>query len=320
MTGTSVTWHWDGSSWTSVPSPSPCPTTTLRAVSVDSPTDAWAVGDCATPTADTPLVEHWNGRLWAQTRGVVGRQPATLTAVDAVSGDEVSVGGCVTRFGGRAFLEQWNGTSWAHVMVPTLTRVGIQELTPTDMWWADKTGNLQHYDGTHWTGETFYGWYGVSAIATDDVWAVGDLGDGRPYTYRNKAEHWDGSAWTLVGVPPGPGIHSALTGVSATSDSDVWAIGRDGKRRHPLGFVTRWNGSEWVTQDQVVGVLNRVLALNKHDIWAIGALKRHGGGNVLHWDGTTWQQSRLVSVSTETMVGSSHGFSQPGAPHRGGTP
>src|SRR5207249_8670863 len=60
--------HWDGTSWTQVPSPNPSSTSNvLTAVRAVSSTNAWAVGyetDDSTGTSHT-LVIRWNGTAWS---------------------------------------------------------------------------------------------------------------------------------------------------------------------------------------------------------------------------------------------------------------
>ena len=58
----SLTEHWDGSSWTQVPSPSPGPDgSVLEDVRAVSANDAWAVGSFADSNGQHTLALHWNG-------------------------------------------------------------------------------------------------------------------------------------------------------------------------------------------------------------------------------------------------------------------
>jgi hypothetical protein len=43
-------------------------------------------------------------------------------------------------------------------------------------------------------------------------------------TTKTLIMHWDGKAWNQI-VSPGPGSSSGLTSVTATSASNVWAVG-----------------------------------------------------------------------------------------------
>jgi len=53
--------HWNGSSWSAVPTPALQQTADLRGVAAISPNDAWAVGTLA---FSHPLMLHWDGTAW----------------------------------------------------------------------------------------------------------------------------------------------------------------------------------------------------------------------------------------------------------------
>jgi len=94
--------------------------------------------------------------------------------------------------GGRTLVEHWNGTSWSHVLAPA---PGLSSFLN-----------------------------GVTAISASDAWAVGSF-FGPVIGNRVPTLHWDGTAWHQVYAPtPGPGGNS-LEAVSATSTTDVWAVG-----------------------------------------------------------------------------------------------
>src|SRR5205814_6091515 len=52
--------HWNGKSWSIVPSPSPN-VSNLYGIAVVAANDIWAVGDLVSD----PLIEHWNGTQWS---------------------------------------------------------------------------------------------------------------------------------------------------------------------------------------------------------------------------------------------------------------
>jgi len=58
--------HWDGDSWTVVPTPfvARLKPFTLGAVDVRSPTDAWAVGNISTRRSVDTIAFHWDGLAW----------------------------------------------------------------------------------------------------------------------------------------------------------------------------------------------------------------------------------------------------------------
>ncbi len=128
---------------------------------------------------------------------------------------------------------------------------------------------------------------GVSALAPDDVWAVG-------YTYGNNGEsqsnstlvqHWDGSVWTIVPSPNPNPTESYLYAVSAVQSSGsspqssvtVWAVGYylDTSDYSYKTLVLRYDGSTW---EQVASenpgpyenYLYGVAGLANGDAWAVG--------------------------------------------------
>ncbi len=125
-----LTEHWDGQRWTAVPCPSPGGTadpvrSSLEAVVIDAPDDAWAVGDWSPiehVPPSYPLIEHWNGARWTfvpvpSSGGHV--TDVELTAVAAISpnaawaiGEGVAGGRSVPVFMG------WNGTRWRYLPSP----------------------------------------------------------------------------------------------------------------------------------------------------------------------------------------------------------
>jgi hypothetical protein len=117
--------------------------------------------------------------------------------------------------------------------------------------------------------------YDVEAIASDDVWAVGE----------NGVMHWDGDGWTVTSVPVP--VTATLQTVSAAAPDDVWAG----------GFMTfvHWDGSAWTQVPfplSIEGTIKAIDARASNDVWAVGAKLDSSFPNlrtlVLHWDGNTW--------------------------------
>jgi hypothetical protein len=84
-TATTLALHWDGTSWTAVPTPNPQDDARLTAVTtVPGTHQLWAAGqqDTANPQNPGPvtlLVEHWTGSAWVVVPGVDTPQPNTDT-------------------------------------------------------------------------------------------------------------------------------------------------------------------------------------------------------------------------------------------------
>ena len=84
----SLALHWDGSTWTRVPTPDVGPIQTfLRDVVVLSPTNAWAIGWASGAVNGTTSVSlHWNGSSWA----IAPAPPlGTLNSVTALSPTDI---------------------------------------------------------------------------------------------------------------------------------------------------------------------------------------------------------------------------------------
>jgi hypothetical protein len=125
-----LTQHWDGATWTIVPSPNAVGFDTLLAVDGISPTDVWAVGDSvADPSSEAgarTLTEHWDGSAWeivpSPNTGIEGGN-GTLGGVFALASDEVwAVGSYFPDVEAptlQPLIEHWNGASWQIVPGPS---------------------------------------------------------------------------------------------------------------------------------------------------------------------------------------------------------
>lgn len=250
--------HWTGSSWNVIPSPNPAGNTyvELNGVAAISANDIWAVGHGGDPSSIPlrTLTEHWNGTAWSI---IPSPSPGTyngnvLNAVDGVSANDVwAVGwyqsGSTGQEGGALTLH-WDGKQWT--VVPTPSRSTL---------------------------------YGVTALASNDVWAVGD----------QVILHWNGANWSIVSFPPPPGdSYQILKGISAVSANDIWAVGYSqwsyfsGYRYAPLSY--HWDGTRWNwipnagnTDESFFGVT----AIAPNDVWAVG-----DNGQTQHWNGAAWSR------------------------------
>ncbi|WP_326695384.1 hypothetical protein [Streptomyces sp. NBC_01766] len=207
--------HFDGRVWRSVPLPqepadrSAYPSA-LAAVRDD---DVWAVGVTAEDRVGTPrpLAYHWDGHSWTSvpTPGTGGDAMLQGATADGAGG-VWAVGVAYDAQGaGRPLTEHWNGRSWRIVDAPHTAGQG-ESLTA------------------------------VTAVAPDDVWAVGGGGpaDG---TSHPLSLHWDGRSWTPVAVPK---ADANLHAVSADSRGGLWAVGEQQGVDTPA-FTMRWNGRAW---------------------------------------------------------------------------
>lgn len=83
-------------------------------------------------------------------------------------------------------------------------------------------------------------------------------------------------------VPPG----ASLSGVTAVSRSDAWAVGAAGTQT----LVIHWNGASWCDASAPIpGSLSAVKATSSSNAWAVGK-DRAGKTLIVHWNGTSWQR------------------------------
>jgi hypothetical protein len=281
----SLAQHWDGSSWTIVPSPNPTPCTvctyvTFDAVAAAGPNDIWAAG----------------GKRVQGPDGFVGT---------------------------HIYVARYNGSSWTVMNTPlTVGASGshvqdIEIIAPDDIWFfgdyvsgSGSPGLAMHWNGSNFTihttpnpagGTPGWGLEGGSALSSNDIWAVGGGSDG-DYTNKGYILHWDGSSWTRV-LGPTPGTYQRLYAVKAIAPDDVWAVGDyfiAGSGYFPL--FLHWDGSSW-TQVTSPGGGAGLVAFDSDNIYS-------GGAGIVHWDGSNWEHvesfptvlgASVASISASTL-------------------
>src|SRR6476646_3556668 len=188
--------HWDGTSWSRVPSPNAGTLSNLlTGVTALSSTDAWAVGYYSMDATWRTLVQHWDGTSWTSvTSDNVGSGGNFLDSVSALpSGDIWAVG---------HYLDTVVGADQTLILHSTGGPFTVQT--------SPNFGPVGNYLSS------------VEAIAADDVWAVGHYTG--PSADRTLTLHWDGTDWNFE-VSPNEGTGSnSLHAVTAASGV-LWAFG-----------------------------------------------------------------------------------------------
>jgi FG-GAP-like repeat/FG-GAP repeat len=314
-------------SWTLVSSPNPSSRAArLDGVAAINASDVWAVGHYLPNGASAfeNLAMHWNGAQWT----VVPTPHASVSptnilkrAVALSSNDVWAVGGH-----GYAYTMHWNGAAWSVVNIPPVTDGtspsldDISAVAPNDIWavgsYASDFGRvstlIMHWNGVAWTRvpspdasvnggspRSSFLW-GVKAVSTNDVWAVGEFLVGNESL--TLIEHWDGTSWRIIPSPNHPTTNDGrLYGISATSPNDIWAVGeRDIVDFNTYGksLALHWDGAQWTfVQTPHPGgqndasSLEMVVALAPNDAWAVGTASNPAQGLstfIIHWDGAAW--------------------------------
>ena len=182
--------HWDGTSWTIVPTPAAGrrhrPALAVDAVALR--TTSGRSGSTRPSAEDRSLILHWDGTSWS----VVAHNCDTyggLTGVTLLSPtDGWAVGDCRDLPLRRIDLDR-----------------GPQPAAPPEH--NEIAYPLEDVSGVRRTTS------GPSAPASS-TWRV-------PVDYQSIAEHWDGPVDACDFMPPG----QILYGVEAVAANDVWAVG-----------------------------------------------------------------------------------------------
>lgn len=201
--------HWDGSSWTQVPSPSPGGTSgfsKLSGVAAVSGTDAWAVGWSSTNGMDWPhattVIEHWDGSSWntvpSPNPGSGGHELLSVSATSASNAWAVGYSApeplpnleatSGTSGGVQTILEHWDGSSWTAIPSPNPGgSSGLNVLTS------------------------------VSAVSPTNAWAVGYYSPRICHSCGHSLLlHWNGTSWKRLPAPAGTGWLVSVAAVSST--------------------------------------------------------------------------------------------------------
>lgn len=281
--------HHDGASWTVTPSADGpgALQSVLLGVTARTANDAWAVGAFTKSNNRVrTLVQHWDGSTWTRMKSPNAGQPSggDLSGVVALAADDVWAVGSFGQGGpSRSLIEHWDGTAWTIVPSPNKgpfpnSLSDIAAVAPDDVWavgtwftkaFDDRTLTL-HWDGTAWSRVSSPNagppaaandLVSMSAVATDDVWAVGVRG------LHTLTMHWDGAAWSVVGSPT-PGGNADLGGVMAVGVDDVWAVGGyvDRQANAVRTLVEHWDGAGWT----VVASANK--GKSDNHLWGVSAV------------------------------------------------
>jgi hypothetical protein len=201
--------HWNGTTWTAVPSPAGDSGGITSAITAISPDDVWAVGSFEGGGSNT-LAAHWNGSKWSivPVPNITTSGLNHLTGVSADGPADVWASGFAARVDDNNLnvpgILHWNGKKWTQATVATL----------------GKEGSLL---------------FGIDVLSPTDAWAVGHT-QGLLGGIRSLTEQFNGSVWTIV-KSPDPGIGGTLAAntleaVGSAGGGNLFAVGQ---RRAPKG-------------------------------------------------------------------------------------
>ena len=320
--------RWNGISWSIVASPNTGVDNYnfLFDITCTSASTCWAVGE-----SDGTLVERWNGSSWS----IVGSPSVSaienyLSAITCVSASDCwAVGYYQTEGFFGPLIEHWNGTSWSVVSSPSAALENyLSDVTctsPSDCWAVGYYSGdqayqtlVEHWNGSSWsiivspnTSDTQSNFLsGVTCVSSSDCWGVGRYATGQ--AALTLTEHWNGSAWTIVGSPNTSGQTNNLDAVNCVSASDCWTVGEYYNGTTYQTLIEHWNGSSWfivaspsITQDNE---FHDIACISASACWAVGYYLNGTAYQTLieRWNGTSWSivTSPNVANSQENNLNS----------------
>jgi hypothetical protein len=277
--------QFDGKEWKSVNSASVTATDTtfLGGVAATGEKNVWAVGSdrkAGPETKSESLIEHFNGKEWTRVASPAGEPPAA--ALNGVSADSETDAWAVGESHSpnphegaiETLIEHFNGKEWS--VVPGATGP-----------FPDARENRL---------------VSVDALSPSNVFADGFSGDGDPL-----AEHFNGKEWSVADLPV-LRASGRLRSISASSSTDVWAVGF--ANGEPLAF--HFNGVEWsvvatptLPGTKPAGNLDGVLDLSPTNVWAVGFSESEGVPHkplIEHFNGSSWSIVQSPSIATASAL------------------
>lgn len=210
--------HWDGISWSIVPSPNSSPTqlNSLDGVTCTSSSDCWAIGAYLNGSVQQTLFVHWNGAAWS----IVSSPNTSPTQTNIPAGIACpSANNCwVSGFYNngtvdQTLIEHWDGSSWSIVGSPN-------------------TSSAQNNDLNRMT-----------CTSSSNCWAVGSHSTAS--ANQTLVLHWNGTSWSIISSPStSPTQQNALVAVACVSNSDCSAVGEYNPGVQQT-LIEQWNGTTW---------------------------------------------------------------------------
>ncbi len=197
----SLTIHWNGATWSIVPTPA-VNDDILFGVDAVASNDVWAVGRSQEEARTLTL--HWNGSAWSVVPSPNdSTEDNILFGVTAVTSNDVwAVGQACCH---KTLAIHWDGAAWSVVPTPDFD--------------PDATNQVL---------------VGIVALSSNNIWSAGQyivpLQGSAQFTLT---ENWDGSQWNFVPSPNAQNSNNRLHGITATPGGTLWAVGTTGVFTRP---------------------------------------------------------------------------------------
>jgi len=186
--------HWNGHSWSVVPSPDPGSSgNCLFGVAAAGPDDVWAVGQSSGRSEDVPLAEHWDGHHWTVAHLPTAGLTGSLLQGVAIDGHDVWAVG-----------QSDDNAHQARPLVEHLSHGNWSATIPAGV------------------GGAFSDIASV-AVVHGTVWLVGSAEDKAGDQLTVVAKN-SGSGWKQVAAP-NPASGDRILGGISTAGGTAWAVG-----------------------------------------------------------------------------------------------
>jgi hypothetical protein len=196
-----LTLHWNGATWSIVPSPS-INDDILFGIDAIASNDVWAVGRSQQEARTLTL--HWNGSAWSVVPSPNdSTEDNILFGVAAVASNDVwAVGEACCE---KTLAIHWDGASWSVVPTPDFDPNATNQVL-----------------------------IGIVALSSNNIWTAGQyivpIQGSAQFTLT---ENWDGSNWNFVPSPNNRNSNNRLHGITATPNGTLWAVGTTGVFTRP---------------------------------------------------------------------------------------
>lgn len=284
----------------------------LSQVVATGPKKAWAFGE--TLSGQAPTARRWNGTAWKTvalpsglTRGITIAEASGPKNVWAFGGGDEA---------GDAYALRWNGSTWSVAQRwpdgEMLSDAAV--LGRNDVWVFGNSHigpgvGTWHYNGSTWT-QVDTGDIGIrkaSAVAPDDIWAVGTNDTGEA---DDLVSHWNGTTWNAVEIPVLPAGHTTqLNGIYAASSQDVWIVGDESHQAGDDATYTplalHFDGTTWQRVDPPAAdatILTDVSPDGRGGLWVIPeTFEPYQAPELLGFSGGQWSTVRPERPDGQTV-------------------
>jgi hypothetical protein len=200
-----LTLHWNGATWSIVPSPN-VDHDILFAVNAVASNDVWAVGR-SKPGGygeDRTLTLHWDGSIWDVVASPNdSSNDNTLFGVATVASNDVWAVGNAGSL--KTLAIHWDGASWSVVPTPAFDPNASNQVL-----------------------------VGIVALSSDSIWTAGEyIVPLEGSAQHTLTENWDGSSWNFVPSPNAKNSNNRLHGIAAAPNGSLWAVGTTGVFAQP---------------------------------------------------------------------------------------